>query len=170
MGLNLTACPGNEARSLAIIQLYTQAVPNYDARRPPTTRLVDKKQGKPGQAKTGCSPRSRFSRKGRALLAYFLLPASSIEIHTRGHQLQTYRLLFISEEEEEAAIANLTPERYADVCVYEFAIPEFQRYGMRGDAYELIDQGWAKFTPCKGSASFSIFLEKMSGNTKFGIL
>ena len=77
---------------------------------------------------------------------------------------------FISEEEEEAAIANLTPERYADVCVYEFAIPEFQRYGMRGDAYELIDQGWAKFTPCKGSASFSIFLEKMSGNTKFGIL
>ena len=77
---------------------------------------------------------------------------------------------FISEEEEEAAIANLTPERYADVCVYEFAIPEFQRYGMRGDAYELIDQGWAKFTPCKGSASFSIFLEKMSGNPKFGIL
>ena len=54
--------------------------------------------------------------------------------------------------------------------MYEFAIPEFQRYGMRGDAYELIDQGWAKFTPCKGSASFSIFLEKMSGNTKFGIL
>jgi len=75
-----------------------------------------------------------------------------------------------SEEEEEAAIANLTPERYADVCVYEFAIPEFQRYGMRGDAYELIDQGWAKFTPCKGSASFSIFLEHMSGNPKFGIL
>ena len=77
---------------------------------------------------------------------------------------------FISEEEEEAAIANLTPERYADVCVYEFAIPEFQRYGMRGDAYELIDQGWGKFTPCKGSASFSIFLEHMSGNPKFGIL
>ena len=77
---------------------------------------------------------------------------------------------FISEEEEAAAIKNLTKERYAEVCVYAFAIPEFQRYGMRGDAYELIDQGWAKFTPCKGSASFSIFLEKMSGNTKFGIL
>ena len=77
---------------------------------------------------------------------------------------------FISEEEEEAALENLTPARYADVCVYEFAIPDFQRYGMRGDAYELIDEGWAKFTPCKGSASFSIFLEKMSGNTKFGIM
>ena len=77
---------------------------------------------------------------------------------------------FISEEEEEAAIKNLTATRYLDVCVYEFAIPEFQRHGMRGDAYELIDEGWGKFTPCKGSASFSIFLEKMSGNPKFGIL
>ena len=77
---------------------------------------------------------------------------------------------FISEEEEEAALDNLTATRYVEVCVYDFAIPEFQRYGMRGDAYELIDEGWGKFTPCKGSASFSIFLEKMSGNPKFGIL
>ena len=77
---------------------------------------------------------------------------------------------FISEEEEETAFNNLTATRYVEVCVYDFAIPEFQRYGMRGDAYELIDEGWDKFTPCKGSASFSIFLEKMSGNTKFGIL
>ena len=77
---------------------------------------------------------------------------------------------FISEEEEAAAIKNLNAARYAHVCVYEFAIPDFKRYGMVGDAYELIDEGWAKFTPCKGSASFSLFLEKMSGNTKFGIL
>ena len=77
---------------------------------------------------------------------------------------------FISEEEEAAAIKNLTATRYIDVCIYDFAIPEFQRHGMRGDAYELIDEGFSRFTPCKGSASFSIFLEKMSGNPKFGIL
>ena len=69
-----------------------------------------------------------------------------------------------------SGVSRLVPARYFEVCVYDFAIPEFQRYGMRGDAYELIDEGWAKFTPCKGSASFSLFLEKMSGNTKFGIL
>ena len=65
---------------------------------------------------------------------------------------------------------NLSPGRYVDVCIYDFAIPEFQRYGMRGYAYELIDEGFSRFTPCQGSASFSLFLEKMSGNTKFGIL
>ena len=69
-----------------------------------------------------------------------------------------------------AAKKNLNAARYAHVCVYEFAIPDFKRYGMVGNAYELIDEGWGKFTPCKGSASFSIFLEHMSGNPKFGIL
>ena len=77
---------------------------------------------------------------------------------------------FISHDEEDDALGQLSSVKYAHVCVHEFAIPEFQRYGMRGDAYELIDEGWGKFTPCKGSASFSIFLEKMSGNPKFGIL